>query len=79
MGSMSTFLRTLFSKNGLKCINFYEEILTKYILLTACLSRVTQYEAAEDRYFHLAASSVPLPFVLPVVPSLSSSSFYPPV
>ena len=46
---------------------------------TACLSRVKQYEAAKDRYFHLAASSVPLPFVLPVVPSLFSSSFYPPV
>ena len=46
---------------------------------TACLSLVTQYDAAEDRYFHLAASSVPLPFVLPVVLSLSSSSFYPPV
>ena len=42
---------------------------------TACLSRVKQYEAAKDRYFHLAASSVPLPFVLPVVPSLFSPSF----
>ena len=31
MGSMSTFLRTPFSKHGLKCINFYEGILTKYI------------------------------------------------
>ena len=31
MGSMSTFLRTPFSKNGLKCTNFYEGILTKYI------------------------------------------------
>ena len=46
---------------------------------TACLSRVKPYKSAKDRYFHLAASSVPLPFVLPVVPSLSSSSFYPPV
>ena len=49
------------------------------ISATACLSRVKQYKAAKDRYFHLAASSVPLPFVLPVVPSLFSSSFYPPV
>ena len=32
--------------------------------------------ADEDRYFHLAASSVPLPFVLPVVLALSSSSSY---
>ena len=32
--------------------------------------------AAKDRYFHLAASSVPLPFVLPVVLALSSSSSY---
>ena len=46
---------------------------------TACLSRVKQYEAAKDRYFHLAASSVPLPFALPVVPFLFSPSFYPPV
>ena len=51
----------------------------KRMISTACLSRVKQYKAAKDRYFHLAASSVPLPFVLPVVPSLSSSSFYPPV
>ena len=40
------------------------------MVLTVCLSRVTQYEAAEDRYFHLAASSVTLPFVLPVVLAL---------
>ena len=51
----------------------------KRMIPTACLSRVKQYEAAKDRYFHLAASYVPLPFELPVVPSLSSSSFYPPV
>ena len=44
---------------------------------TACLSRVKQYEAAKDRYFHLAASSVPLPFVLPVVLFLSSSFILP--
>ena len=31
MGSMSTFLRTPFSKGGLKCTNIYEGILTKYI------------------------------------------------
>ena len=31
MRSMSTFLRTPFSEDGLKCINFYEGILTKYI------------------------------------------------
>ena len=48
----------------------------KRMIPTACLSRVKQYKAAKDRYFHLAASSVPLPFVLPVVPSLSSSSPY---
>ena len=51
----------------------------KRMIPTACLSRVKQYKAAKDRYFHLAASSIPLPFVLPVVPSLFSSSFYPPV
>ena len=42
------------------------------MILTACLSRVKQYETAKDRYFHLAASSIPLPFVLSVVLSLSS-------
>ena len=49
------------------------------MVLTACLSRVTQYEAAKDRYFHLATSSVPLPFVLPVVLALCSSSSYLPL
>ena len=43
---------------------------------TACLSRVKQYKAAKERYFHLAASSVPLPFVLSVVLAVSSSSSY---
>ena len=46
------------------------------MVLTAYLSRVTQYEATKDRYFHLAASSLPLPFVLPVVLALPSSSSY---
>ena len=31
MRSMSTFLRTPFSEDGLKCTNFYEGILTNYI------------------------------------------------
>ena len=48
----------------------------KRMIPTACLSRVKQYKAAKDRYFYLAASSVPLPFVLPVVLALSSSSSY---
>ena len=48
----------------------------KRMIPTACLSRVKQYKAAKDRYFHLASSSVPLSFVLPVVLVLSSSSSY---
>ena len=36
------------------------------------MSHVTQYKAVKDRYFHLAAPSVPISFTFPAVLSLSS-------
>ena len=46
------------------------------MVLMASLSRVTQYEAAKDRYFHLTTPSVTVPPMLPAVLSLSSFLTY---
>ena len=54
----------------------YGALLLRSVCYSPPACRALQYVAAKDMYFHLAAYSVPHPFVLPVILSLSPSFSY---